>query len=313
MEYALKETKNSRINLLTEIKRHQPKLPNRQGKIASFLINQSEKAKSISLQELCSICETSEPVVFAFCKKLGFSGFRAFKTAFIEDLTAQKTQPSSPYDIPNVVIAESELFENNDPTVLLPFLAGLYQQSIKQTLESLNCDEFKAAVDLITKAKRIVLMGVGISGNVGFVLLQNFLRTGKPTTWVNDPNLFYTHLVSLEKNDVVIALSQSGHQVDTIEGIRFAKERNIKIVSISSDPDSEIAENANAFLMTGPGPEASNTTLSIGAQIALPILMVGDALAVSVNLQDVDGMLDRAQVTHDAIKKKFKLKKRNKK
>ena len=78
-------------------------------------------------------------------------------------------------------------------------------------------------------------------------------------------------MVSLKKNDVVLILSQGGHQADTIEGVRFAKERNLKIISITSDPKSEIAEKADVLLMTGPGPETSNTNLSIGAQIALPI------------------------------------------
>ena len=260
------------------------------------MLEQPGKAKDISLKDLCGSCETSEPVVFAFCDALGFGGFRSFKTALAVDLGSRAGLAGE------ADVEDAELHDIEDAGLFLRTLASHYLRSIRETVASLVPDSFREAVDRLERARRIVLLGVGVSGNVGFVALQNFLRTGTPVTWTNDPNLNFTHLAPLEKGDVCLALSQTGSQKDTIEGAAFAKRRGITLIAITSDPEGPLAELADILLLTAPVATPANTHFSIGAQLATPVLLVTDALAVALGARRKKGMDERSRATAEAMK-----------
>src|SRR6185436_7488917 len=233
-------------DLLPSIRRRLPHLSPGQSRIAAFVLQRPDDVKDITLKELCGKCDTSEPVVFAFCGGLGFDGFRSFRTALAVDLGSRAGQADA------LSVQDGDLHEVDDPGLFLKMLAGHYLRSIRETVSSLVPDRFRAAVDHLERARRIVILGVGVSGNVGFVALQNFLRTGTPVTWTNDPNLNFTHLAPLEKGDVCLALSQTGSQKDTIEGAAFAKRRGITVIAVTSDPDGPLAGLADLVLLTAP-------------------------------------------------------------
>jgi DNA-binding MurR/RpiR family transcriptional regulator len=286
-------------DILTEIQRRAPHLSAGQSRIASFVLKAPDEAKEISLSELCKRCDTSEPVVFAFCSALGLEGYRAFKTRLTEDLGARR-QRQLPVIPPGAV--GSELLSETDTSTFLGGVARLYQDAITTTLASLNPTAFAKAVDLLAKAKRLVIIGVGVSGNIGFVAQQNFLRTGLPVTWTSDPNLNYTHIVPLMKGDVCLALSQMGNQRDTIEGLEFAHSRGVSCIAVTSDPESPLSDYADVVLLTAPSGVSTGAHLSIGAQLATPILMVADALAIALGARDREGMQERSQATARAMK-----------
>jgi DNA-binding MurR/RpiR family transcriptional regulator len=283
-------------DLLAEVRRRLPHLSPGQSRLATFVLERPGEAKDLTLKQLCGKCDTSEPVVFAFCDALGFDGFRAFKTALAVDLGSRAGRADE------LSVHDGDLHDVEDPGLFLKRIAGHYLRSIRETAASLVPDCFKTAVDHLERARRIVILGVGVSGNVGFVALQNFLRTGTPVTWTNDPNLNFTHLAPLEKGDVCLALSQTGSQKDTIEGAAFAKRRGITVIAITSDPEGPMAELADVLLLTAPVATPSNTHFSIGAQLAAPILLVTDALAVALGARRKKGIEDRSRATADAMK-----------
>ncbi|MCW8129582.1 MAG: MurR/RpiR family transcriptional regulator [Planctomycetota bacterium] len=288
-----------RADLITEIRRRMPGMSAGQTRIGRFILERPGEAKDISLKELCRACETSEPVVFAFCRSLGYDGFRSFKTELAVGLGARSTQ-AQPGEGLNV--ADEELHRIEDPAAFLQALSHIYLRSVRETTASLDPERFRKAVDALDAASRVVVLGVGISGNVGFVAQQNFLRTGTPVTWTNDPNLNYTHLAPLKKHDVCLALSQTGTQRDTIDGAAFARERGIRVIAVTSDAQGPLAELAEILLQTGPAPVPSNTHFSIGAQMAVPVLMVTDALAIALGARRRKEMVERSRATAEAMK-----------
>lgn len=288
-----------KTGVLIQMERRLSELPSRQAAVARFVLKNPQDAKSISLQALCGECRTSEPVVFAFCKRLGYDSFRSFKTALAEDLGAQRFRATTNA---NLEIVDAEYHRRMKPEALFALMADSYRRSIEDTCGNISGSAFEKAVEYLDKAKRIAIIGVGVSGNVGFVALQNFIRTGTPVTWTNDPNLNFTHLAPLKSGDVCLALSQSGNQVDTIQGVAFAKQRGLKVIAVTSDHDSELKEHSDVVLLTGSAPTAATTHLSIGAEIALPILIVTDALAVALGARRSKDVQDRSAITYEAMK-----------
>ena len=287
-------------DVLGELRRRLPSLSRGQARIATYVLDRPDEAKDIALKGLCDACDTSEPVVFALCDALGFDGFRAFKTALAVDLGARAglEREAEPLSVQDAELHEAAA----DPARFLRTLSGLYLRSLRETAACLVPASFQAAVDRLERASRIVLLGVGVSGNVGFLVQQNFLRTGTPVTWTNDPNLHVTHLAPLRKGDVCVALSQTGTQKDTVDGAAFAKRRGLTVVAITSDPDGPLAELADIVLLTAPSATPANTHFSLGAQLAAPVLMVADALAVALGARRKDALEERSRATADAMK-----------
>lgn len=288
-----------KTGVLIQMERRLSELPSRQAAVARYVLKNPQEAKSISLQALCGECKTSEPVIFAFCKRLGYESFRAFKTALAEDLGAQRFRAATNASLE---IVDVEYHRGMKPDALFALMADSYRRSIEETCANVSSSAFEKAVDALDRAKRIAIIGVGVSGNVGFVALQNFIRTGTPVTWTNDPNVNFTHLAPMKKGDVCLALSQMGNQLDTIEGATFAKKRGLTVIAVTSDSQSPLAEQADVTLLTGGAAIPVTTHLSIGAQIALPVLLMTDALAVALGARRSKDLQERSAITHEAMK-----------
>ena len=281
-------------DLLTGIKRQLPALSEGQARIARFIIERPDEAKDIALADLCRHCRTSEPVVFAFCAALGLDGFRALKTSLAETLGARRSRGT---DGQEGLAADADLLLAKDSAELLRGLGRLYRNAIAETLTCIDVGVFDRAVSVLDAAKRMVVLGVGVSGNTGFVALQNFLRTGTPVSWVTDPNMFFTHLAPLEKGDACIVLSQMGNQRDVVEGAVFARSRKAAVIAITSDGTGPLAEVSDMLLLTAPDGIDSGTHASIGAQLATPVLFVADALAVALFARRQDAWAERSRAT----------------
>ncbi len=293
------------VNIFIEIKRHLSKMPPRQATLARFILQNADEAKQISLQEICRVCETSEPVVFAFCKRLGVKSFTNLKVLIAESIGMYRADDSKKNKMPQMII-DKELHNAKSSSEVFGFISDLYIQSIEETSASLDYDNFNSAVGLLLKASRIVIIGVGVSGDLGYVVSYNFLRNGIPVSWTNDPHHFFTHIVQLGKDDVCIALSQTGNQKDTIEGVKFARKHGVKVISITSDSSSYLAEFSDVLLLTGPVPVQPFTHLSIGASIGLPILLVADALAVAFGAAgNREQFCERQERVVEAMKEKI--------
>ncbi len=286
-------------DVLAEIKRLREGLPKRQGVLAQYVLAHPATVSTISLQQLCEACKISEPVVFSFCRRLGCKGFRAFKTALAGDLGARRVQAQ--HTTPTG-FADVEFIQASGPDPLFQKLGRAYGDSLARVQQQYSSRNFQRAVDLLDKAQRMVIIGVGISGNIGFVAQQNFLRTGTAVTWTSDPNLAFTHLAPLKSTDVCLALSQTGRQRDTVEGAAFAKERKIKVIAITSQHEGPLASLADVLLLTQSEQVSESIRLSIGAELALPILFMTDALAIALGARRKQALQRRSELTRQAMR-----------
>ena len=281
-------------DFLLDLKRSVNQLPKKQAGLARYILENPEEAKSINLKDICQKCNTTEPVVFAFCRKLQLESFTDLKTNIAISLGAHSVKPSK---IKDIEVVDEDLLNLKGNSQILEYLKEHYELSLKETFDSLSKDAFEKAVDMLAKANRIVLLGVGTSGNVGHLILQNFMRTGKSVNWINDPNLFVTYVVCLKKTDVCIILSQVGNQKDIEHAISVCKEVGVQIIIVTSNPSPFFSENADSLLLTCPAPLHSSVHISIVSNLALPILYVADALAISLHRTSAKDFLQRARVS----------------
>jgi glucosamine--fructose-6-phosphate aminotransferase (isomerizing) len=126
----------------------------------------------------------------------------------------------------------------------------------------------------LVKAKRIVLIGCGTSWHaalVGEYLLEEFARIPVEVEYASE---FRYRNPIINKDDIVIAISQSGETADTLAAIRMAREAGAIVLGICNVVGSSIPRETDAGVYTHAGPEIGvASTKAFTAQVTVLTLM----------------------------------------
>ena len=142
--------------------------------------------------------------------------------------------------------------------------------------------DFIKAVELISKQNgKIIVSGVGKSGNIAGKIAASFTSTGIPAIYLNPVDASHGDMGIIEKNDVLIILSNSGETHELADLINFSKKKKIKIISITSSKKSLLSKNSDIGLVLPPHSEADKLQ-TIPTTSTTMSLALGDALCCAV-------------------------------
>ena len=146
---------------------------------------------------------------------------------------------------------------------------------------SKNLDfSFAQALEFILNIKgRVVVTGVGKSGIIGKKISATLSSTGTPSFFLHPVEALHGDLGMVTREDILLALSYSGNTLEVCELASILKKRNIKIISLTGNPESKLAKLSDIVINTKVPREACPfdlaPTTSTTATLAL-----GDALAI---------------------------------
>ena len=142
--------------------------------------------------------------------------------------------------------------------------------------------KFVEAVELISNQNgKIILSGVGKSGNIAAKIAASFTSTGIPAIYLNPVDASHGDMGIIDKNDVLIILSNSGESHELADLINFSKKKKIKIISITSTHKSLLSKNSDINLILPSHIEADKLQM-IPTTSTTMSLALGDALCCSV-------------------------------
>jgi arabinose-5-phosphate isomerase len=142
--------------------------------------------------------------------------------------------------------------------------------------------DFIKAVELISKQNgKIIVSGVGKSGNIAGKIAASFTSTGIPAIYLNPVDASHGDMGIVEKNDVLVILSNSGESHELADLINFSKKKKIKIISITSSKKSLLSKNSDIGLVLPPHSEADKLQ-TIPTTSTTMSLALGDALCCAV-------------------------------
>ncbi|WGE49597.1 KpsF/GutQ family sugar-phosphate isomerase [Actinobacillus equuli] len=158
---------------------------------------------------------------------------------------------------------------------------SLYTQAISQLNQRLD-SSFNQAVDMILNCEgRVVVAGIGKSGLVGQKMVATFASTGTPSFYLHPTEAFHGDLGMLKPIDVVILISNSGETDDVIKLLPSLKSFGNKIIAMTGNPHSTLAQHANLILNIGVEREACPNNLAPTTS-TLVTMALGDALAIAL-------------------------------
>ncbi len=142
--------------------------------------------------------------------------------------------------------------------------------------------DFNKACELILNcAGRIIVTGMGKSGHIGKKIAATLASTGTPAFFVHPGEANHGDLGMITKQDIVLAISYSGTSNEILTLLPMLKRSGIKIISMTGNPASTLAEVAEAHLNIAVETEACPLDLAPTASTTVT-LVLGDALAIAL-------------------------------
>jgi arabinose-5-phosphate isomerase len=128
---------------------------------------------------------------------------------------------------------------------------------------------------------RVVVSGIGKSGHVARKIAATFASTGTPAFFVHPAEASHGDLGMVTRDDVFVALSNSGRTEELLAIVVPVKRRGARLVSITGDPASPLAQQSDVHIDARVDREACPLNLAPTASTTAA-LALGDALAVAL-------------------------------
>ena len=154
-----------------------------------------------------------------------------------------------------------------------------------KNVRALLDESFDAAVELVVEVLRrrgkIVVVGIGKSGNIGRKIAATLTSTGSASVVLNSVDALHGDLGIVNDGDLVIALSYSGESDELLNLLPALKRFSVKIITLTGSPKSSLGRYSDVVLNVKVPKEACPFNLAPTASTTATLVM-GDALAMAV-------------------------------
>ncbi|MCI7016925.1 MAG: KpsF/GutQ family sugar-phosphate isomerase [Prevotella sp.] len=143
-------------------------------------------------------------------------------------------------------------------------------------------DNFDNAVELMFRCHgKVIVTGVGKSGHIGAKIAATLSSTGTPSFFINPLDVFHGDLGVMTKDDVVLAISNSGQTDELLRFIPMVLHMDIPIIGMSGNPSSLLAKYSTYHINVSVTKEACPLNLAPTSSTTAQLAM-GDAMAVAL-------------------------------
>ncbi len=246
--------------------------------IAKYIIENYEKAAYMTAASLGSQTGVSESTVVRFALKLGFEGYPEMQRA-LQELTRTKLTSVQRMEVTNTLIGNADILAK----VLLSDI-----DKIRRTLDEIDREVFYRAVDKIATARNIYIIGVrtsaSLAGFLNFSLRMIFDNVRLIQT--TSGSEIFEQLLSMEKEDVMIAISFPRYSKRIINAVAFARSRGAVVIALTDSAKSPIAGYADQLLT------ACSDMASFVDSLVAPLSII-NAMIVALTRKKSDELKER--------------------
>jgi DNA-binding MurR/RpiR family transcriptional regulator len=277
-------TSASSINSLARIRSSFPALAASEARVANWIMQQPQKIIHLSMAQVAQACGVSDTTVLRFCRNTGFQGYTDLKLSIARDVVSP-TQ-----------IIHDDIAVGDGPAVVARKVFMSNIQALYDTLEVLDEGALIRAINLLTAARRILIVGVGTSGPIVHSMYNMLMRLGLNCKAETDSYLQLMEVALLGPGDVVVAISQSGSSIDSVLTLKQAKENGAATICITGNAQSSITDHADVTLLSVDREARIEAIASRLAQVS-----IADALYVIMALNAIDSATQNEKRIWDAL------------
>lgn len=154
-------------------------------------------------------------------------------------------------------------------------------RAITALAERLDGD-FATACDYLFHCRgKVVVCGMGKSGHIGNKIAATLASTGTPSFFMHPGEANHGDLGMLGKEDVLLAISNSGETAELINLLPVVKRLNVPVIAMTNSRHSTLGQHADVVLDISVGEEACSLGLAPTSSTTATLVM-GDALAIAL-------------------------------
>lgn len=197
-----------------------------QQKIARYLITHSDAAPFLTASKLAHIIGVGEATMVRFAVFLGYSGYPDMQRHLQEALKRQWTTVER-------LQMTSEADGNNKKEDVATEVLKDDMSNIQSTLEHLNPEDFKHAVEAIIEAENIYIIAYRSAASLGNFLEFHLDLVLQNTELIVQADGISEHLIGITNRDLVIGIGFTRYTKRTVDVMKYAREKGAKTMCIT--------------------------------------------------------------------------------
>ncbi|EJN6828753.1 SIS domain-containing protein [Vibrio cidicii] len=205
--------------------------------IGDWIVENAGKAAQLTSQELAEQAQVSQSSIVKFTQRLGFKGYSAFKLALTEEIGRKQAMQATPL--------HSDILADDPLAVIAQKLIKAKTDAMFQTTNALSYEACHQAVQWLSEARRVQIVGIGGSALTAKDLSYKLLKLGITTLAEQDSHVQIAVARTLSEQDVQIAISFSGERKEILVAAEAAKEQGAKVIALSSPKKSRLRQIAD--------------------------------------------------------------------
>ena len=261
------------MNCLSLIRQRYSSMSQVEKKIADCILAEPETVMNSTLVYIAAKAKVAEGSVINFSRSLGYTGFSQLKINLAQNVSAFNMQ--------------NEVTQTDSPKEIMRKLIDRTVTSFESTYDTIQ-QELQEAAEILTKAGRILVIGVGQSGPIARDLSMRMMWAGLPVVSETDSLLAGTIAKRLRKGDVVFAISNSGRTKEILMVAEMARDSGAEVICLTSHANSPLASISKVVLVAV-SIEAQNYREAMTARLTK--LLIGDCLITYITNRNEDEAL----------------------
>ena len=264
-------------DLISKIQTELPGFSKGQKQIARYILEHYDKAAFMTASRLGVTVGVSESTVVRFATELGYDGYPHLQHALQEMIRNKLTS------VQRMEVSSDRLGGRD----VLRTVLHADTDMIRQTLDEIDRDAFQGAVDALTGAHRIYILGVrsssALANFLGFYF--NLLFDNVTLVHTNSVSEIFEQVLRIGPGDVLFGISFPRYSKRTLSAMQYARDRGAKVIALTDSQLSPLARVADHLLL------ARSDMASFVDSLVAPLSVI-NALIVAV------GMSRRDEIEH---------------
>ena len=247
-------------DILSILQAKAPTFSKGQRLIARYITEAYDKAAFMTANKLGKTVGVSESTVVRFAVDLGFDGYPSMQKAMQEMVLNRSTS------VQRIEVANDRIGDQDVVSMVLQS----DMEKLRQTGETVDRGQFRAAVDAILKAKRVFILGVRsaapLASFLGYYLNYMFNNVHIITT--SAAGEMFEKIVGVNSDDVVIAFSFPRYSTSTVKGAQYCRSTGATVIGLTDSEISPLGQNCDHVLV------AKSDMVSLVDSLVAPLSVV---------------------------------------
>lgn len=271
-------------DLMSRLCAKMPTFSKGQKRLANYIMTSYDKAVFLTAARLGKAVAVSESTVVRFAMQLGYDGYPEFQEA-LEELVRTKLN-----SIQRIEIASGQMSQSK----VLEYILDADAEKIKLTKDEIDKKAFEQAVETISSARTIYVIGIRscapLASFLSFYL--NLIFDDVRNINTNNSSELFEQMIRINEQDVIIGISFPRYSVRTLKALEFANNRNAKVIAITDSKHSPMNLYSSCNLL------ARSDMASIVDSLVAPLSVI-NALIVALCMKKKDEVINNLETLED--------------